>query len=194
MTVARTDAPRTASAEHVDDPSLCPPSEVRAGLAVLRPELFARAVRLARSRAVADDLVQETMLRALRFERQFHGGTNLRAWVGQVLVSVFLTTCRRAKRERRALERLSFEPSALAPLDRRPMLGTLTPKAASALASLAPSYREAVTLVDLEQLSYRDAAVRAGVPIGTVMSRLHRARKQLAALLAEPSDGIASAA
>ena len=74
------------------------------------------------------------------------------------------------------------------------MLRGLTPKAAAALASLAPRYREAVTLVDLEQCSYRDAAARIGVPVGTIMSRLHRARKQLAANLVEPTSALASAA
>ena len=169
-------------------------SEVRAGLAALRSELFARALRLSRSRAAADDLVQETMLRALRFEGQFHGGTNLRAWVCQVLVSVFLTKCRSQKRERRALERLALEPCGRSALEQGPMLRGLTPKAAAALASLAPRYREAVTLVDLEQCSYRDAAARIGVPVGTIMSRLHRARKQLAANLVEPTSALASAA
>jgi DNA-directed RNA polymerase specialized sigma24 family protein len=87
-------------------------SEVLRGLADLRPQMYARALRLARCPSRAEDIVQDTMVRALRFETQYHAGTNLRAWVGQVLMSVFLTQCRRNKRERRALDNLTRDPCA----------------------------------------------------------------------------------
>lgn len=168
------------------DPS--PRSEVRSGLAPLRRELFARALRLSHSRSRADDLVQETMLRALRFEHQFQGGTNLRAWLWQVLMRVFLTQCRSQQRERRAFERLACDPCAWSQRDDAPMVCELPAKTAAALANLPANYREAVTLVDLDQRTYRDAAECAGVPVGTIMSRVHRARKRLAAsLVAGPS-------
>lgn len=157
--------------------------EVRNGLAALRGDLYARALRLSRSPSQADDIVQETMLRALRFESQYRAGTNLRAWVSQVLVSVFLTQCRRNKRERRALDQLLHDPCAWIKRDAPSVMRNLSSRPAMALASLPQSYRDAVELVDLEELSYRDAAERLGVPVGTIMSRLHRGRKQLAAQL-----------
>lgn len=169
------------------EPTRAQSSEVRRGLEALRPELFARALRLSRSRAHAEDIVQDTMLRALRFEDQFRRGTNLRAWLGQVLMSVFLTDCRRGKRERRALDHLTRDPCAWTKNDPPAPMKGLSAVPLRALAGLPETFRRAVELVDLEELSYRDAAARLGVPVGTVMSRLHRGRKLLAATLASPA-------
>jgi RNA polymerase sigma-70 factor (ECF subfamily) len=72
--------------------------DLRSGIPAVLPSLGARALRLARSRADADDLVQETVLRALRFENTFQRGTNLRAWMHQILESVFVTRCPRRAR------------------------------------------------------------------------------------------------
>jgi RNA polymerase sigma-70 factor (ECF subfamily) len=127
------------------------------------------------------------MVRALRFENQYRPGTNLRAWVGQVLMSVFLTQCRRNKRERRALDNLTQDPCAWTKKDAPSVMRSLSPRPARALAKLPTSYGSAVTLVDLQGMSYRDAAQRLGVPVGTIMSRLHRGRKLLAAELTEPA-------
>jgi RNA polymerase sigma-70 factor (ECF subfamily) len=160
-------------------------NEVRANLEALRRELYARALRLTRSPTRADDIVQETMLRALRFEEQFREGTNLRAWVGQVLMSVFLTECRRSKRERRALDSLTQDPCAWVKHDEPSVQRELSPRPAHALSQLPRGYRTAVELVDLHQLSYREAADELGVPVGTIMSRLHRGRKLLASQLAD---------
>jgi RNA polymerase sigma-70 factor (ECF subfamily) len=160
-------------------------TEVRRGIGALWPEMYARALRLSRSPSQADDIVQETMLRALRFEDQYHAGTNLRAWVGQVLVSVFLTQCRRVKRERRALDNLTCDPCAWPKQDAPSVMRNLSARPAKALASLPESYRSAVQLVDVQSLSYREAADRLGVPVGTIMSRLHRGRKLLAAELGD---------
>jgi len=169
------------------DASLLDLSEapVRSQLARLRPELFARALRLTRSRSRADDLVQDTMLRALRFEHQFQGGSNLRAWVGRVLTSVFLSGYRSERRARRAFERLAVDPCAWTEPVAAPSPRSLSSSIERALAALPQSYREAVVMVDLEEQSYRDAAAQAGVPVGTIMSRLHRARKELARRLDE---------
>ncbi|MEM9691294.1 MAG: sigma-70 family RNA polymerase sigma factor [Myxococcota bacterium] len=167
----------------VDD--VAPSSEVRRGLAELRPQLYARALRLTRSPAAADDVVQETMVRALRFENQYRTGTNLRAWLSQVLMSVFLTNCRRGKRERRALDNLTHDPCAWLKGDAAPAMGSLSRKPREALDSLPDNYRQAIELVDLGDLSYREAAERLAVPVGTVMSRLHRGRKLLASRLTE---------
>ncbi len=163
-------------------------TELRQGLAKLRPELYARALRLSRSPSQAEDIVQDAILRALRFEDQFQPGTNLRAWVGQILLSVFLTQCRRKKRERRALENLIDDPCAWVKRDPPAVMSTLSPKPARALASLSDGYRQVLQLVDLDGLSYREAAMRLGVPDGTIMSRLHRGRRLLAGVLREQPE------
>jgi len=161
-------------------------TEVRQGLSDLRNELYARAMRLSRCPVQADDIVQETMLRALRFETQYRAGTNLRAWVSQVLMSVFLTQCRRNKRERQALNRLTHDPCAWPKRDMPRVMQSLSARPAGALASLPESYRSAIQLVDVQGMSYRQAATCLNIPLGTIMSRLHRGRKLLAALLQEP--------
>ena len=121
-------------------------TEVRRGLGKLRPELYARALRLTRSPALADDVVQETMLRALRFEKQYRAGTNLRAWVGQVLMSVFLTHCRRKKRERNALDNLHRDPCAWLKKDAKTKMKSLSARPAAALENLPEGYRHACLL------------------------------------------------
>jgi RNA polymerase sigma-70 factor (ECF subfamily) len=144
-------------------------------------------MRMARSPSKAEDLVQDTMVRALRFENQYRPGTNLRAWVGQILRTVFLSNCRRRKREFRALERLQRDPCAWVHPDQPTIMRSLSPRPASALGSLSEVYQQVVQMVDLEGLTYREAAERLNVPVGTVMSRLHRGRRLLAPLLAEAS-------
>jgi len=161
-------------------------TEVRRGLTELRPMLYARALRLTRSPSTADDVVQETMLRALRFETQYRAGTNLKAWLGQVLMSVFLTGCRRSKRERRAMDHIRHEPDRCTPSTHPVMMHSLSRRTSQALGALPEGYRTAVQLVDLQSLSYRDAAMHLGIPVGTIMSRLHRGRKILAQALREP--------
>ena len=157
-------------------------------IAALVPDLRARAIRLCRDGAAADDLVQDTIERALRFDHQYERGTNLRAWAFQILFSVFVTRWRRSRRERKAVSRLTGDPlawTAPAPLgrpDEGP--GSLTRSTRRSLDALPEGFRAVVVLVDLEERSYRDAAHALGVPVGTVMSRLHRGRKLLAAQMA----------
>jgi RNA polymerase sigma-70 factor (ECF subfamily) len=155
-------------------------AELRRGLVTLGPELAGRALRLTRSEAAAADLVQDTLERAMRFEDHYRPGTNLRAYLHQILFSVFVTGCRRKRRERAALERLGADPNAwtVPPAVSEPC--TLGKGAREELAKLPVSFRHVVLLVDLDERSYRDAASALGVPVGTVMSRLHRARKLLA--------------
>jgi RNA polymerase sigma-70 factor (ECF subfamily) len=152
---------------------------------------MARALRFARCPSRAEDLVQDAMLRALRFEDQYHPGTNLRAWVTQILRSVFLTQCRRNRREHKALGHLLRDPCAWLHQDAPSAMAALSPMPARALASLSSGYQEVVRLVDIEGLSYREAASELEVPVGTVMSRLHRGRRLLATLL---DDGRADTA
>jgi RNA polymerase sigma-70 factor (ECF subfamily) len=161
---------------------------LHAGLIAMMPELRNRALRLSADRALADDLVQDTIERALRFAAQYERGTNLRAWAYQILFSVFVTRYRRVRRERTALKALALDPcawthpEAFAPPDSG---AQLTPKTKKHLDALPAGFRSVVTLVDLEQRSYREAATELGLPVGTVMSRLHRGRRMLAIRLEE---------
>lgn len=171
-----------------------PSDELRRGLISLRAELLGRATRLTHSPTIAEDLVQDTIERALKFEAHYLEGTNVRAWVHQILFSVFITRCRRSRRERKALGWLGTDPCAwTAPEEAPPAMLAVSPGVQRALDGLPASFRRAVELVDLEEMSYRDAAETIGVPVGTVMSRLHRGRKLLAAELSpsalSPSEG-----
>jgi RNA polymerase sigma-70 factor, ECF subfamily len=167
-------------------------AELRAGLAELIPELRARALRLCGERAAADDITQDAVERALRFADQYQPGTNLRAWAFQILFSVFITRWRRRRREHNALESLATDPYAwtvpagFTPPDRG--AGSLTGSTRRKLDALPEGFRTALVMVDLEERTYRDAALALGVPVGTVMSRLHRARKLLAAQMADERD------
>ncbi|MEO8874114.1 MAG: RNA polymerase sigma factor [Polyangiaceae bacterium] len=157
-------------------------------LGALVPDLRGRALRLTRGDvSLADDVVQDTVERALRFSTQYQPGTNLRAWALQILFSVFITRYRRARRDRNAMKALMADPCAwtmpesFAAPDSN---ADLTPAIHAQLAALPEGFRSAVMLVDLEEQTYREAADQLGVPVGTVMSRLHRGRKILAAKLA----------
>lgn len=156
------------------------------GLVELVPELRARAIRLCGDEATADDIVQEAIERALAFAASYERGTNLRAWAYRILFSVFVTRYRRARRERTALRALAADPCAwtvperfASPEASAPLLPTMRGK----LEALPDAFRTVVTLIDLDELTYREAANELGLPMGTVMSRLHRARKLLASEL-----------
>jgi RNA polymerase sigma-70 factor (ECF subfamily) len=156
---------------------------LRAGLVELVPELRGRASRLAGDRATADDLVQDTIERALRFADQYERGTNLRAWAYQILFSVFVTRYRRSRRERNALKHLAGDPCAWTVPNAFKSAEASAPLLRSTQAkidALPEGFRAVLVLVDLDEHSYREAATELGVPVGTVMSRLHRGRRLLA--------------
>jgi RNA polymerase sigma-70 factor (ECF subfamily) len=161
-------------------------------MVTLSPELRGRALRLARNAAEADDIVQDTVERAMRFESHFIPGTNARAWLFQILFSVFVTRCRRLRREHKALASLASDPCAWTLPDQAPAMRSLTPALREKVSDLPKSFRDAVELVDLEEMSYRDAADKMGVPVGTVMSRLHRGRKLLASALGDSPAALAA--
>jgi RNA polymerase sigma-70 factor, ECF subfamily len=147
------------------------------------PRLRAQARHLCGSEVDALDLVQDTLLRALVYEDSFERGTNLRAWLSQILRSIFVSRYRRSKRERRALERLSSDPCGWPQREVSLMGPSLGGRTAVALAALPDPFRRVVELVDLGGLEYVDAARALAVPVGTVMSRLYRGRRILAARL-----------
>ncbi len=139
------------------------------------PELTRAALRLARNAALADDLMQESLTRAWQARERFQSGTNARAWMHRILFNTYINHYRQKRRETEAMLELRHE---LKPLRREPCDG-LGDEVRQALAALSPEFREAVLLVDLDDMSYQDAAETLACPVGTVMSRLHRGRKQL---------------
>lgn len=185
---------RTSTRKNARTKKFVPSPELCAGLETLRHELFCRALKLARNEQAAEDLVQDTVLRAISFQHCFQRGTNLRAWAHQILFSLFITRCRRLRRERTALDVLGSTPGAWTLKEWRPESLALSPPVARALGALPLQYRAAIVLVDLEEMAYADAAKLLGVPVGTVMSRLHRGRAQLAEALSAGSAQIAAAA
>lgn len=148
--------------------------------------LYRTALRLTRDRTEAEDVVQETCLRAFRAFARFDPGTNPRAWAFTILRNVFLNRLRRAGREvgedEAALESVA-ESAAFGPRTENPeehfLQTVLHGDVDRALRALPLPSRTVVTLVDLEGLSYREASEVLGCPIGTVMSRLYRARQVL---------------
>src|SRR6188474_1938083 len=164
-------------------------NEVRARLTELLPQLRLRALKLCRDRDAADDLLQETALRALSFESSYQADTNLKAWLHQILFSVFITRCRRRRRNGRFLTEHSADPNLWCTSSEpaRPNEG-LSPPVQRAIRALPVHFGQVVVLVDLQEMSYGEAAAELGVPIGTVMSRLHRGRKLLVGALAPANE------
>ena len=156
----------------------------------LLPSLYGAAMRLTRNPADAEDLIQETYLRAFRGFAGFQEGTNLKAWLYRILTNSFINTYRKKQREPQTVDgpddldewylfdRLggqNVEASAESEvLDRMP-----DEDVKRALESIPENFRMAVLLADVEGFSYKEIAEIMDVPIGTVMSRLHRGRKAL---------------
>jgi RNA polymerase sigma-70 factor (ECF subfamily) len=156
----------------------------------LLPSMYGAALRLTRNPADAEDLLQETYLRAFRGFASFEEGTNLKAWLYRILTNNFINTYRKRQREPQTVEgpddveewylfdRLgarNVEGSAEEEvLDRLP-----DEDVQRALESLPDNFRLPVLLADVEGFSYKEIAEIMDSPIGTVMSRLHRGRKAL---------------
>jgi RNA polymerase sigma-70 factor (ECF subfamily) len=146
------------------------------------------ARRLTGSSDEASDLVQDAVMRAWTFWDRFEPGSNARAWLHRILMNTFINAYRKQRRERdlfrAAGEESRRDAHSAADLFDASRDG-LSDEVGAALAALPPEFRAVVELVDLGDLSYREVASQLGCPIGTVMSRLHRARKQLQESLAE---------
>jgi RNA polymerase sigma-70 factor, ECF subfamily len=124
----------------------------------------------------ADDLVQETYLRALAARHHYRSGSNAGAWLHRIMVNAALSEHRKSARERRMTQRFAVEPRPDGDVS-EPMPGL--EGLDDALATLPAHERAVVELTELRGLRYRDAARELNCPIGTVMSRLHRARAHL---------------
>jgi RNA polymerase sigma-70 factor (ECF subfamily) len=158
--------------------------------------LYGVSCRMTKSTAEAEDLVQDTVVKAMRARDQFQPGTNLKAWLLRILTNTFINRYRRGGLERDLLD----GPDADSLTDawvgattlramRDPETQALSPlveaEVQRALDELPAEFRLAVVLSDIEELSYKEIADAMGCPIGTVMSRLHRGRRMLQKTLRE---------
>jgi RNA polymerase sigma-70 factor (ECF subfamily) len=163
----------------------------------LSDQVYAVARRLTGSREEAEDLVQEAYARAFRAWRSFQPGTNLRAWLFRILTNLNIDRGRKIQRspDTQPLEENDYflynrlEESSSGgdgTTDERKVVERLSQnEAVTALADLPHDFRDVVLLVDLADFTYSDAAQILDIPIGTVMSRLHRGRRMLKRSLAE---------
>ena len=152
--------------------------------------LLSVATRLTRNRSEAEDLVQDTFVKAMRARHQFQAGTNLKGWLFRILTNTFINKYRRGGLERSVLDGAQAEPltdrwisAATLRSMRDPESLALRPRLEAeigkALDELPEDFRVAVLLADVEELSYQEIADSVGCPVGTVMSRLHRGRRLL---------------
>lgn len=171
--------------QHSDN--VATPSFSRTELLALLPSLRAFSRFLARDAALADDLVQETVVRALSKAAQFEAGTNLKAWLFSILRNFFLEQVRRNNREQEVLSDYAASPDRVihsSPLTQeREAIRELD----HFLWSLSPLLREALVLIGAQEMTYEDAALVCGVTVGTMKTRVSRARAELQILL-EGSD------
>ena len=156
------------------------------------PQLYSAALRMTRNPADAEDVVQETYLKAYRAYHTFQEGTNLKAWLYRILTNTYINRYRKAQRRPSEVELGELEDFYLYKRIGDPGPGGASPSAESevmegfvdadvkaALESLPERFRLPVLLADVEGFSYKEIAEIMDVPIGTVMSRLHRGRKAL---------------
>ena len=158
--------------------------------------LYGAALRLTRNADRAQDLVQDTYLKAIRAQRSFAQGTNLKAWLYTILQNTWRNRQRDGARSRVEFDSEAVERSADgASLSRGPvetpesllLRDTLSADLQAALDGLSESFREVIWLRDVDELTYQEIATVLDIPIGTVMSRLSRGRKQLYEALAKRS-------
>jgi RNA polymerase sigma-70 factor, ECF subfamily len=146
--------------------------------------LYRTALRLTRNSAEAEDLVQDTFLKAFRGSHGFAAGTNLRAWLFTILMNGFRNRQRDAARDvvavdSEVVERAESRPEQAATPEQQLLNGTLDTDLQEALDSLPGQFREAVWLRDVEEFSYAEIARMLAIPAGTVMSRISRGRQLL---------------
>ena len=161
----------------------------------LADQVYRVARRLVGSREEAEDLVQETYARAFRSWRSFTPGTNMRAWLLRILTNLNVDRGRRVQRtpQTQPLEESDYylankvaSAAGEEALDQEQVVERMSQDSiVKALAEIQPQFRDVVVLVDIGDFTYADAAQILDVPIGTVMSRLHRGRRALKQKLAE---------
>ncbi|WP_269457266.1 sigma-70 family RNA polymerase sigma factor [Corynebacterium cystitidis] len=160
----------------------------------LLDQLYGGALRMTRNPQDAEDLVQETYLKAFNAFESFKPGTNLKAWMYRIMTNTYINSYRKMKRrpletsademtDRQLYTTSSHDSTGLQSAEVEALQNMPNSQITDALNSLSDDYRMVVYLADVEGFAYKEIAEIMNIPVGTVMSRLHRGRKQLRGLL-----------